>query len=740
MSFQGAETSLSGLPLRAVPAVVLDTETTGLDVVHDHVIEIGGVRLSGGRIAEGDTHSVLVNPGMPIPGDSTAIHGITDADVAGAPGFREAMDGFVDWAGPSVVIGYSIGFDLAILKAEHERNGLEWQMPRSLDVRHLLHLVGANLPSQSLETVAGWLGLETNNRHRALGDAVLTAEIFLALIPKLAESGVTTLAQAERACRALTERLDEEARAGWQGFDQLGQAVAPSVAEYARVDSFPYRHKVADLMNSPPLTIAGNAPLQEALGVMAGKKVSSLFLPPEPGDPGAGGPETAQDDLGKDGLGKDGWGIITERDVLRAVDALGGAALQWPVAEFAARPLVTIKADEFVYRALARMSGGGFRHLGVIDAEGALVGALSARDLLRQRASDAVSLGDCIEQAQTAAELGRIWADLTVVARALVHEDVDSRDVAAIVSRELRALTRRACEFAEAELEASGRGPAPLPYAMMVLGSGGRGESLLAMDQDNAIVFAGDEAPSAGEPNGQNGQGADPWFAALGQRTADILNDAGVCYCKGGVMAANAEWRMDLAGWRDTVGTWLTRSKPEDMLNCDIFFDAVPVHGAAELADRLHEEALEAAKGSRSFLRLLALKSGQLEAPVGWFGRLKLDHGRVDLKKGGIMPIFSAARVIALQHGIAKRSTPERLEAARGLDLVPARTIDNLIEAHRILLDLILRQQLRDIDQGLPLSNRVAPGELTAFQRQQMRWALDQVPAIADLLGIPAFA
>ncbi|WP_299395997.1 putative nucleotidyltransferase substrate binding domain-containing protein [Pelagibius sp.] len=721
MSFQGAETSLSGLPLRAIPAVVLDTETTGLDVVHDHVIEIGGVRLSGGRIAEGDSHSVLVNPGMPIPGDSTAIHGITDADVSGAPAFREAMDGFVDWAGPSVVIGYSIGFDLAILKAEHERNGLDWQMPRSLDVRHLLHLVGANLPSQSLETVAGWLGLETSNRHRALGDAILTAEIFLALVPKLAEAGVTTLAQAERACRALTERLDEEARAGWQGFDQLGQAVAPSVAEYARVDSFPYRHKVADLMNSPPLTIAGDAPLQEALGVMAGKKVSSLFLP-------------ARADAA---AAEDGWGIITERDVLRAVDALGGAALQWPVAEFAARPLVTIKADEFVYRALARMSGGGFRHLGVVDAEGALVGALSARDLLRQRASDAVSLGDCIEQAETAAELGRIWADLTVVARALVHEDVDSRDVAAIVSRELRALTRRACEFAEAELEASEMGPAPLPYAMMVLGSGGRGESLLAMDQDNAVVFAGDAAGSAAELNGRD---VDPWFAALGQRTADILNDAGVCYCKGGVMAANAEWRMDLAGWRDTVGTWITRSKPEDMLNCDIFFDAVPVHGAAELAERLHDEALEAAKGSRSFLRLLALKAGQLEAPVGWFGRLKLDHGRVDLKKGGIMPIFSAARVIALQHGIAKRSTPERLEAARGLDLVPARTIDNLIEAHRILLDLILRQQLRDIDQGLPLSNRVAPGELTAFQRQEMRWALDQVPAIADLLGIPAFA
>ncbi len=712
MSFVSTQTSISALPLAALPAVVLDTETTGLNVTQDRVIEFGAVRLSGSWIEEVETYSALVNPGIAIPPGSSEIHHIGDADVAAAPGFAEAMGDFVKWSGPAVVIGFSIGFDLAILKAEHERNAMPWQAPRSLCVRHLVQLLGPNLPDPSLETIAAWLGLKVRDRHRALGDAVLTAQIFLSLIPLLRKRGISTLAEAERGCRSLTARLEEEAKAGWQGVGGDDEPGRSRVAEFAQVDSFPYRHRVADIMAAPPLVVAADASLRETLSMMAGKKVSSLFIAPTAADAGS-----------KD----ENYGIVTERDVLRALDARGAAALEQPVSAFGQFPLVTIGSDEFVYRALSRMSTKGFRHLGVADPSGELVGALSARDLLRQRAEDAVSLGDSIEAADSSAELGRIWSDLTTIARVLVHEDVDARDVAAIISRELRALTRRACELAERDMAGDGKGGPPVPYAMLVLGSGGRGESLLAMDQDNAIVFS----------EGAAGGSADQWFEELGQRVADILNDAGVVYCKGGVMASKANWRKDLEGWREAVRSWISRSRPEDILNCDIFFDAVPVHGDVALADSLRREALEIAGKSRTFLNLLALNASRFDLPVGWFGRLQTRDGRVDLKLGGIMPLFSAARVLALRHSLTVRSTPERFKAFRALSLASEETIDNLLEAHRILLDLILDQQLRDIESGIPLSNKVVPGDLSAFERQQMKWALDQVPSVPGLLGTP---
>ncbi|MHA1522784.1 MAG: DUF294 nucleotidyltransferase-like domain-containing protein, partial [Alphaproteobacteria bacterium] len=464
-------------------------------------------------------------------------------------------------------------------------------------------------------------------------------------------------------------------------------------------------HKVGDLMGAPPLIIANTTPLTQALALMVEKQVSSVFLEAdENGD----------------------LGIVTERDVMRVINSSGAKALGSAVGGIGQRPLVTIESDEFVYRALAGMAAKGFRHLGVVGAGGALVGALSARDLLQQRARDAVSLGDSIETAATPADLGHIWSELTMVARALAHEDIDALNIAAIISRELRALTRRACELAQAELVQSGKGTAPVPFALLVLGSGGRGESLLAMDQDNAIIF------QDGCPPEDVG-----WFEILGKRIADILAGAGVAYCDGGVMASNPAWRKDSAGWRATIAAWVGASRPEDFLNCDIFFDALPVYGDGKLAADLHDDALDLAQKSPTFLKFLALGARDFSAPTDWFGRFKTVNGRLNLKRRGIMPIIFAARVAALKSGAKARATPRRLEAARALGIASDKAIDNLIEAHRILMGFILRQQLRDIDQGIAASNMVAPGDLSAYEKQQLRWALGQIPATANLLETP---
>ncbi|HSM19510.1 MAG TPA: DUF294 nucleotidyltransferase-like domain-containing protein, partial [Hyphomicrobiales bacterium] len=455
------------------------------------------------------------------------------------------------------------------------------------------------------------------------------------------------------------------------------------------------------------VTIAGDVSLSDALTTIVIEKISSVFIAPD---------EEGQ-----------AYGIITERDIMRAIEAQGAGALEEPVTRVARLPLVSVDADEFAYRALSLMSNEGFRHLGVLGRDGKLVGALSARDLLHQRAEDAVSLADAIEAAADPRELGRVWSELTAVAHALAREEVDARDIAAIISHELRALTRRACELAERELEQAGEGGPPVDYALLVLGSGGRGESLLAMDQDNAIIYA--DAGADGK--------ADAWFEMLGTRISDILDQVGVAYCKGGVMVSNPAWRMDLSGWRATIGSWITRSRPEDILNSDIFFDAVPVYGNAAMAETLLAEARGAARNAKMFLNLLALNAADYPRPATWFERLWRIDRRVDLKANGIMPIFSAARVAALTHGISARATPDRLRSLSEGGIAPKKTIDNLVEAHRILLDLILRQQLTDIDRGLPLSNKVTTGELNGFRKKDLRWALDQIPGIADILGAP---
>jgi DNA polymerase-3 subunit epsilon/CBS domain-containing protein len=689
----------ASIPLLSLNAIAFDSETTGLDTTQARMIQLGAVRILHGEVDESQSFQSLINPGLPIPPASQAIHGISDTDVASAADFGEVVQAFDDWRQDSVLVGYASGFDLAMLKREKQLAGLEWVAPRCLDVRFLVNLLGPNLPDFSLDTIAAWVGVEIQHRHSALGDAIATGAIFVALIPKLRERGIRTLAEVEHACQRFSESSTREAQIGWLDIQQAKN----TRATLARIDSFPYRHRLRDLMSSPPLLIDPGISLRAALMMLIDQQVSSLFVHAGDGDARPG--------------------IVTERDLLRKFHEVGDAAFTLPVREVAVYPLVSLSADAFVYRAIARMKRLHVRHLGVHDSHGNIVGALSARDLLRQRADDAILLGDDIDAAENAGQMSAVWGKIVLVAKSLVAEDVDVRDIAAVISRELCALTRQACKLVERNMPTS----PPCPYAMLVLGSGGRGESLLAMDQDNAIVYA------AGEPDGPE----DQWFAELGRQVAAMLDAAGVPYCKGNIMASNRDWRRSSLDWQEVLQAWLRRQSPEDILNCDIFFDAVCVHGDIGLANTVLDYAFEQARKSPQFTKLMSINACKNSPPLGLFGRFKLNDGRMDLKMGGIMPLFSTARVLAIKHGVREQSTPQRFAAVSESLGKMESTLQNLSAAHRIIFNTILQQQLLDLEAGILLSNRVAPGNLSSAQRDQLKWALEQVPNVSNLLGDP---
>ena len=202
--------------LLSLDAVVIDTETTGLDPRKARVIELAGVRLLAGKLADGASFRQLLRPGGDlIPAETTRIHGIDDAAVAGAPVFADVWPAFQAFLAHSLLIGHTVGFDLAMLKRECDLAGLPWSRPRTLDTRLLAQIAAPELAGYTLEKLAGWLGVDAAGRHSALGDAITTARIFLALVPRLREHGIRSVAEAERACRALTSVLDDQVRSGW---------------------------------------------------------------------------------------------------------------------------------------------------------------------------------------------------------------------------------------------------------------------------------------------------------------------------------------------------------------------------------------------------------------------------------------------------------------------------------------------------------------------------------------------
>ena len=705
MSFLLPPPSILAAPLVAMDLVVLDTETTGLDVRRDRVIELAGVWVRAGKVREDETFSSLIDPGVEITRDSTAIHGIRPEDVAGAPAFPEVMEQFAAWAGPNVIGGFMTGFDLAILKAEHERHEMKWSQPLALDVRTLAKLCAPELPDESLETLAAWLKIEISGRHRALPDAVSAARMFTALLPRLKARGIITLGQAMKVARELRAQAMATAR---EDMAALMPEPPKTLGPRRAIDSYPFRNRVRDVMSAEVATIDGAASLGAAMRRMLERRVSSLFIPP--------------DDRAAE------WGILTERDILRAIAAHGEGALKRMVHDHASRPLVAVAENEFIYRAIARMAELGLRHLAVRRrTDDAIIGAITQGDLLRYRTLQALMMGDRLRKAQSPQELARLWPTLIDVARAMQTDNATPNEIAAVISRELRSLSLRACQLAKQSMIEDGHGEPPRDFGVMLLGSAGRGESLLAMDQDNALIYEG-----AADAR------ADEWFAEFGRRFNDILNEAGVPHCPGEVMVRNARWRKSEQDWLRTARTWVREAAPEDLLHVAIFFDFRRAYGDRDLVRRLRQQCLDMARESQPLHSFLALEAARFDSPIGWFGRLRTEEGRVDLKKGGLMPIFSAARVLALKLGSRKRSTPARLREAIEAEICPPHAARDLIEAHRILLGLVLEQQLRDIERGIAPSNKVAVNELNRYQRDEMRWALERVQAVPSILGVPA--
>jgi len=699
----GAATSeaTASMPLVAIDGVVVDTETTGLDARTARLLQIGAVRLGATSIEAADRFERLVRPGVPIPPASTRIHGISDEHVKEAPGFAEVAPDLEAFIGASVVIGHTITYDLAILQREYELAGRPWRRPRTLDVRDLAEVAQPTLAQYDLDRLCDWLTIDIVGRHTAVGDALATARVFAALVPLLRQRGIRTVAEAEAATRQTAQRRMQTDH----GLIVEGDAPAGDARRsIARVDNFVYRHRVREVMSAPPVTAPAGASVHDTIRQLLEKNVSSVFV--------------------ADGSGE--YGIVTERDLLRALDAPGQKGLETTIGSIMKRPLQSVSEEDFLYRAIGRIQRFGFRHLAVRNAKGDLTGAVTTRNLLRHRATTAIILGDEIDSADDVAALAQAWSKLPTLARSLLADDVDPRTVAAVISSEICVLTRRAAELAEARLAQEGKGGPPVAYAVLVLGSAGRGESLLAADQDNAIVY------ETGEPGGRE----DQWFEALGVYIAAILDAAGVPFCKGGVMARNPQWRMSAARWKDTIDGWVRRQRPKDLLNVDIFFDGIPVHGKLQLGESIWAHAYEVGRHNPPFIKLLSDLARDWSAPITLFGNIRTDgRGRADLKIGGLMPLFTAARVLSIRHDVRARSTPERYRGVAAAGVGSPQDIDAIIEAHRLLLGTVLDQQLLDADAGVPLSPRVEAARLSKPQREALRAALGQIRIAVDLVS-----
>ena len=196
-----ADSDWNDRPLRSLRFTVFDTETTGLNPSEgDQILQIGAVRIVNGRLLAHECYEQLVHPGRDIPEAGIPIHGITPEMVAGQPRIEAVLPVFHRFAADSVLVAHNAAFDMKFLQLLEPRTGVVFDQP-VLDTLLLSVVAHPHQTSHRLEALAERFGLNIMGRHTALGDAMVTAEVWLCLLEQLEKMGIHTLGQARAAAQ-----------------------------------------------------------------------------------------------------------------------------------------------------------------------------------------------------------------------------------------------------------------------------------------------------------------------------------------------------------------------------------------------------------------------------------------------------------------------------------------------------------------------------------------------------------
>lgn len=200
--------TLDERPLAELSCTVFDTETTGLNPSQgDEILQIGATRIVAGKLRRQECFEQLVDPQRDIPAAGIPIHGIQPEMVKGQPTIDAVLPAFHAFAQDTVLVGHNAAFDMRFLQLKEQRTGVRFEQP-VLDTLLLAAVAQPSQESHGLEAIAERLGVTVMGRHTALGDAMVTAEVFLKLIPLLQAQGIHTLGQArEAAQKTLYARL-----------------------------------------------------------------------------------------------------------------------------------------------------------------------------------------------------------------------------------------------------------------------------------------------------------------------------------------------------------------------------------------------------------------------------------------------------------------------------------------------------------------------------------------------------
>ena len=460
--------------------------------------------------------------------------------------------------------------------------------------------------------------------------------------------------------------------------------------------------QAGSLIKRPPITITPNRSIREAAERMSQERASSLLV------------------VENERL----IGILTDRDLRQRCIAAGLEVCR-PLSEIMTRAPQTLRSHAPAFEALIQMTRLHIHHMPIVDEQDQLMGIITASDILHQHNLNTVSLASTIRHSQDLEALVTASRQLPELQAQLINSGLGADQLTQALSAVIDGISQRLLELAEQQL-----GPAPVPYAWLVLGSQARREQTTVSDQDNALLLDDSYQPEHA-----------PYFESLARFVSDGLAACGFVYCPGDVMATNPIWRQPQRVWQTYFSQWINNPEPKALMHACIFFDMRPLHGERSLFESLQQEVLAQCRGNTIFLTYMAANALNYRPPLGFFRQLVLIHDgkhddSLDIKHRGIIPLVDLARVYALAAGVSVINTHERLRAAEQLGELSHDGAQDLLHALEFIASLRARHQARQHLDAQAMDNYLRPDSLTRPERAQLKDAFAIINTMQQAMAI----
>ena len=456
--------------------------------------------------------------------------------------------------------------------------------------------------------------------------------------------------------------------------------------------------KARKILARDPVTLEATASIQEAAILMAEENVTSLLIvrPVE---------ELTEDD--EEQL----LGILTDRDLCIRVLAQG-IDTNIPVSEVMSFDVVSLDYNAYVFEAMLTMLRYNVHHLPILKDKKP-IGIIGMTDIVRYESQNSLLLVSSIFQQSSVEELKQVSEQVKDCFVRMVNEDANAHMIGRAMSVIGSSFKQRLAELAEQEF-----GPAPIPYCLVAMGSMARDEQLIVTDQDNALIL----------DNSYNVEMHGEYFEKFAKFVCDGLAACGYAYCTGGIMATNPEWRKTRVEWEECFGHWIDDPTPERLLNSNIFFDLLGIHGRVKWAEQLSSFIVRRAKRNNRFLASMAYNAIRRTPPLGFFKDFVMEKdGRhrnsINLKRRGTAPLADLIRVHSLAIGSRSQNSFDRLDDINDAGILPKGRGMDLRDAMELIYMVRIRHQALDIENGDEPDNNIEPESMSEFERRNLKAA-----------------